>query len=167
MDRQPRPLDDASLRQLAITYVGRYATTQAKLAAYLRRKLCERGWREQHEADIDGLVLRLSELNYVDDEAYGLAKAGALKRKGLGAFRVKQALHAAGIDRELSAVLSETNADEAFDAAMLFARRKRIGPFSQLAADAPLKARWTGALLRAGHSADLARKIVTLTREQE
>jgi regulatory protein len=38
------PLDQAALQELALRYVGKYATTRAKLRAYLGRKLRERGW---------------------------------------------------------------------------------------------------------------------------
>ena len=38
------PLDEAGLNELALAYVARYATSRAKLLAYLARKLRERGW---------------------------------------------------------------------------------------------------------------------------
>ena len=38
------PLDAEALERLALFYVGRYATTRAKLASYLDRKLEERGF---------------------------------------------------------------------------------------------------------------------------
>ena len=55
--RRPRPpLDDKRLDELALRYVGRYATTRAKLRAYLARKLRERGWDGAREPDLDGLA---------------------------------------------------------------------------------------------------------------
>ena len=47
MSRDPRrplpPLDQPALERAALRYVERYATTRAKLVAYLTRKLRERG----------------------------------------------------------------------------------------------------------------------------
>ena len=43
--RKPRPpLNAAKLEELALGYVGRFATSRAKLLSYLKRKLRERGW---------------------------------------------------------------------------------------------------------------------------
>ena len=56
-ERLPKPLNRVKLRDLALHYVGRYATSRAKLAAYLTRKIRERGWEEgESEADIDGMI---------------------------------------------------------------------------------------------------------------
>ena len=94
------PLDVAGLEQAALFYAGRYATTRAKLASYLGRKLRERGWAEPHSPPIDALVERMAGLGYVDDRAFANARAGALTRRGYGARRVGEALRAAGIDDE-------------------------------------------------------------------
>ena len=42
------------LEQAALFYAGRYATTRAKLAAYLVRKLRERCWAEAHPPSVEG-----------------------------------------------------------------------------------------------------------------
>ena len=40
--RKPRPpLDGEKLKELALAYVGRFATTRSKLATYLARKVRE------------------------------------------------------------------------------------------------------------------------------
>ena len=54
--RPIRPLDDASLRDLALSYAGRYATTAAKLKHYLQRKLRERDWAGEDEPPVDAIV---------------------------------------------------------------------------------------------------------------
>ena len=69
------PLDDRGLNELAVRYVGKYATTRAKLAAYLSRKVRERGWGGDSDPAIAGIVDRFAELGYVDDAGYALDKA--------------------------------------------------------------------------------------------
>ena len=94
------PLDAEALEQAALSYAGRYATTRARLAAYLARKLRERGWSGAGEPPIGRLVERMAALGYVDDRAFASARAAALTRRGYGARRVGAALRGAGIGEE-------------------------------------------------------------------
>ena len=158
--RQPRPLDAAGLERIALRYVERYATTRAKLADYLRRKLRERGWAGEGAAPVDILVETLASLGYVDDAAFANARAASLTRRGYGLRRVAMSLKAAGIDAEDAAGAEDAAREQAWDAAMAFARRKKIGPFAPAAPDRPERERAFAALLRAGHDVAIARRIV-------
>ena len=95
--RRAKPLDRTRLEELAVAYVARFATSAGKLRTYLQRKLRERGFTEDEEPDLDRLIATFVERGYVDDEAYGRAKAGDLVARGYGARRVDQALRSAGI----------------------------------------------------------------------
>jgi len=162
-DRRPRrrpPLDAEALRELALHYVGRYATTRAKLLRYLARKLAERGWQDAQPADPEALADRLVALGYVDDAAYAQAKQAALGRRGYGARRVDDALRAAGVGAAVRAVMGDEAAAGAGPAAIAFARRKRIGPFADQPADPDRRRRQLQAMLRAGHDFALARALV-------
>jgi regulatory protein len=168
MARQPRtltPLDPASLRGLALTYAARYATTRGKLVQYLHRKLRERGWSGEQAPDPAGLAEHFADLGYIDDEAFARMKAGALRRRGLGAMRVGIALKTAGIENDLAARESTVEPEAAFHIALHFARRKRIGPFAMTAPDDRTRHRWMGSLLRAGHRSEDCRKILALSAE--
>jgi regulatory protein len=159
--RNPRPpLDNEGLERLGLFYAGRYATTRAKLATYLRRKLRERGWEGQSEPPVERLVARFAELGYVDDRAFASAKASSLLRRGYGERRVKDALHAAGIGEEDSAPAREDAEAQAFTAALRFAERRRIGPYAEAALERPQRDKAAAAMLRAGHRLDLVRRIV-------
>lgn len=154
------PLDDDSLRELALRYVGRFATSRAKLLAYLERKLKERGWAGEGPADAGGLVERLAGLRYVDDSSYAAMKGAALTRRGYGARRVDESLRAAGIDAADRAEAGEQAIGEGWAAAERFARRKRIGPFAAGRPDPKQREKWIAAFLRAGHSYAFARRWV-------
>lgn len=161
----PPPLDAAALDRLAIHYVGRYATSSAKLVAYLRRKITERGW-EGPPADLEALAGRLTELGYIDDAAFAEARSRSLTRRGYGGRRVDAALRGAGISEEHRAAARPDQA-AAVAAAIALARRRRIGPFAEAAGDRAVRARWLGTLLRAGHAMTLARTIVDLAPDQD
>lgn len=155
----PRPLDAAKLQALALYYAARYATTAAKLRSYLTRKLRERPWVGDAAPDLDALVGRLVALGYVNDAAWATMKRREMGARGLGPRRVAQALMAAGVVGEGEA---EENAESPVQAAVRFARRKRLGPFAREgAADDPeLKRRAVAAMLRAGHAFDVARRVL-------
>ncbi len=155
------PLDSAALERLALRYVERFSTTRARLADYLRRKIRERGW-DGPAADPAAIAAHLAELGYVDDRAFGEARARAMARRGLGRRRVDGALRHAGIDESDAAALAPAIAEQATQAALTFARRKRIGPFAEQLADRPLREKQLAAMVRAGHDFALARSIVAL-----
>jgi regulatory protein len=159
--RKPRPpLDRDRLNELALFYVGRYATTRAKLSAYLARKVRERGWSGEGGADVEGLVERFAETGLVDDASFALAKSRSLSERGYGRGRVRQALRAAGIEEADGEAAHVLAAEQAVDAALRFARRRRIGPFALERADRQGREKALAAMIRAGHGYDLARALV-------
>ncbi|WP_315761493.1 regulatory protein RecX [Sphingomonas sp. Y38-1Y] len=162
----PPPLDAAKLERLALRYVERYATTRGRLTDYLSRKLRERGWDSDGAPAVEPLVERFAELGYVDDRAWGEARAAAMARRGLGTRRVRQALGAAGVRGEDAEAIEAESADAALASAVAFARRKRIGAFAAVPpADRAAVERQVAQLVRAGHDLALARRIVRTTAD--
>ena len=154
------PLDAEALERLALHYVGKYATTRAKLRSYLNRKVRERGWDGSPEPDFEAIAERLSGLGYIDDEAFAVARASSLQRRGYGARRVEQALRAAEIEEEDAAGARQQAQDGEWEAAMRFARRRRVGPFAAEVSDREAKQRAFAAMMRAGHPLDIVRKLL-------
>lgn len=161
----PPPLDAAALERLALRYVERFATTRARLAAYLARKIRERGW-DGAAADLETLVEKLAELGYIDDRAFGEARAAAMGRRGLGKRRVTGALHNDGIDEADSAAIVPAVEARAVETALAFARRKRIGPFAADQAERAVREKQIAAMIRAGHDFALARRIVGMAPDE-
>ena len=161
--RKPRPpLNASKLDELALHYVGRFATSRAKLLAYLRRKLRERGWDGDAEPELDGLADRLVRLGYIDDRAYAMSKARSLTLRGYGERRVGQALSLAGIDEDDGSEARVLAQADSVGAALRFARRRSFGPFAKTAPDPRERERALAAMVRAGHRFALARAIVDL-----
>jgi len=154
------PLDGEALEQAALFYAGRYATTRAKLRHYLGRKIRERGWDGDGEPPLDSLVERLAALGYVDDRAFAAARGASLSRRGFGARRVSEALRAAGIEEEDAHEAREAAQAASWEAALRFAERRRIGPFAASEPDRQGRDRAFAAMVRAGHPAGLARRII-------
>lgn len=157
----PRPLDAAGLQALALHYAARFATTSTKLRQYLQRKLRERPWAGDAPPDLDALVNRLVALGYVDDAGWAVMKRREMQARGLGPRRVAQALGAAGVAD--AAPDDEAACENPYLAALRFARRRRLGPYSRdgSAVDMAARTKALAAMMRAGHSFDVARHVLT------
>lgn len=162
--RSPRPLDESQLREVALVYVGRFATTRTRLERYLARKITQRGWDASDErAAVERIVGELVALGYVDDAAFAGMTARALSRRGYGGRRVDQSLWAAGVGEEDRAEAQGIIADARVESALKLAQRRRWGPFAaQPESDPRQRERQVAAFIRAGHDVGLARRILAL-----
>ncbi len=152
------PLTATTLRDLALRYVGKYATSEAKLRRYLSRKLFERGWSEDGAPQVDAVVARLADLGYVDDRVFAEGRARNLGGRGFGARRVAADLGAAGVARDLAAEVAATG--DAYAVALAFARRRRLGPFDPNPPDPDRRRKAFATMMRAGHGVAETRKIL-------
>ena len=127
--RAKNPLDEARLRDLALSYVARYATSGARLERYLKRKLREYGWvNNDQPPDLAALVERYAGLGYVDDAGFAQARSASLLRRGFGGRRVAQVLGQDGIAPEIRAAVAPSES-AARHAVLALAAKRRFGPF--------------------------------------
>jgi len=171
-----KPLDQNKLQELALRYVGRYATTRHKLKVYLFQKLRERGWSSDQpdsleraesaepsmsaEKVVEDLVERFADLGYIDDALFAKNRAAALTNRGYGKRRVSQALYQAGIAEGDDRQALDLSDVRQWDAARTYARKKSIGPFAAEPADQDKCRKQLQAFIRAGHGFDIASRFV-------
>jgi regulatory protein len=161
--RRPRPpLSSEKLHELALAYVGRFATTRAKLRTYLSRKVRERGWDDGPAPDFEAIAERFAAQGYVDDAAYALAKSRSLTGRGYGVRRVDQSLRTAGVEEQDAAPAREHAKTDRVEAALHFAERRGLGPFASEMPDRNRRERALATMIRAGHGFGLARAIIDL-----
>lgn len=160
------PLDGARLEELALAYVARFATSSGRLADYCRRKLRERGYVGQDDdappPDVATLVERFVAKGYVDDAGYARARADTLLHRGYGARRVGAALRGDGIAEPLRDSVAPGEA-ALREAAVVYARRRRMGPYARERLDPADRAgreKQLAAMLRAGHESAHARRVL-------
>ena len=152
-----------SLQELALRYVGRYATSRGKLTSYLNRKVRERGFEGDGDTAIADLVAKFADRGYVDDAAYAAMKARDLAARGYGERRLGNTLYAAGISDKDGEEARAIGANKRVHAALAYARRRRFGPFAvEKVSDRKLFEKQMSAMLRAGHPPALSRKILDL-----
>src|SRR5690349_6505511 len=163
--RSSSPLDEGKLNELALRYVSRFATTRAKLRSYLARKLRERGWEGAREPDPGRIAERFAEQGYIDDSSYAMAKSRSLTERGYGRRRVLDALRAAGVEEDESNEARDYVEAEAMTSALRFAKRRRIGPFATSEPTDPRERdKALAAMIRAGHSFEIAKAVFALPR---
>lgn len=160
--RPPPPLDETALKELGLSYVARFATSRARLADYLRRKLRERGWASSGDPPVAEIVAWAAKAGFVDDPAFAMSRSRSLGARGYGERRVAMALRAAGIEEEDGAPARDHARQTAEEAALRFARRKRLGPFAATLPDRRDSDKALAAMIRAGHPFELARRILLL-----
>lgn len=169
--RTPRPLGRQKLDEIAVAYVARFATSAGKLKTYLQRKLRERGWDDDAEPDIDGLVAQFVAKGYVDDESFGRARTQSLLARGMGARRIDQDLRAASLGEDLRAALGPDE-EARREAAVTMARRRRFGPFDSSGEPSGpegqrQREKRLAAMIRAGHGFDAARHVLEAASIEE
>ncbi len=75
----------------------------------------------------------------------------------------RDALRSAGIDEADSADAREQAGEEALEAAHVFARRRKLGPYAAAAPDRAARDKAAAAMLRAGHRPELVWKVLGLS----
>jgi len=164
-----RPASEAYLERAAAHYLARFASSVGNFKDVLWRKVERRGLaegveRETAQAWIDGIADRFVALGLLDDEVFARARAGALLRRGKPRRVIRSSLVAKGVTADVAAgavaALSSDSGDPDLDAALAFARRKRLGPYGAAGADGDRRRKDLAAFARAGFSYQLARRVL-------
>lgn len=167
--RQPKPATQKRLRNAALYYIDRYATSAEHLKSVLMRRV-SRSARlhntdpREGQAWVDEIVEDLVNRKLVDDAAFAETRAVSLHRGGASRRKIAMALRAKGvgtddIDAALRA-LEDSHADAEFTAACNYARRRRFGPWRDAGARAERRDRDLAAMARAGFGFQMAERVI-------
>ncbi len=149
----------------------RYLSMRSTSASHLRRLLMERARRSPTPAEeskplVDAEIERLLESGLLDDAKYAGAVARTQQSRGGSTSKIRGALAAKGLHAEVSAeairALGDDSVDPEWDAALTWARKRRLGPYRTGEATQERLAKELAKMGRAGFPYDVARKIVTL-----
>jgi regulatory protein len=174
MGKTKKPLTADYLESAAFYYLSCYASSAGNLRRVLKNKAKKRlapGEESPAEAErwIADVVAKCLRLGLVDDKAYGAAKIGSMLRSGkslhrIRAFLASKLLDGDLIDRLLAEAAGPDGAIE-LKAAMIFAKRRRFGPFAKPRDEAEDERRVRrekalGAFSRAGFPFPLAKLVL-------
>ncbi len=115
---------------------------------------------------IDGVVRRLADAGALSDTTFAENRARSLLRSGQSTRSIQMRLIAKGVAPELARQVSATDAETELAAALVLARKRRIGPYrgaEDAAATTLMKE--MGVLARAGFSRDVAAQALETSLE--
>lgn len=165
----------AELHEAALDYLARYSATEAGLRRVLERRIDRWARRAEPEfgAETVGVltvtaraaarevVARLVAAGAVNDLAYAESRARSLARAGRSRRAAAAHLAAKGVDPAVAQSVLPADADTELAAALVLARKRRIGPFRRDAVpDEAGRRRELGVLARAGFAQDVARQAL-------
>ena len=169
----PRKATAKHLENAALHYLSRFATSAENLKRVMMRKVDRSAHyhgtdAEEGRAHVEGLIGRYLNSGLLDDAAYARSRAESLHRRGNSARMIRGKLRQKGVaDEDIENALEargkdggEDGGDAELQAAVNFARRRRLGPFAAKPPDGEQREKQLAALARAGFSYDIARRVV-------
>jgi regulatory protein len=173
----PAP-NDTALHDAALAYLARYAATEAGLARILQRAVDR--WAQRALADgadtdtvavqaaqsretVRAVVVRLAALGAVNDRSFAEHRTRSLVRGGRSRLAVAAHLAAKGVGTETARAALEAEETDELAAALVLARRRRIGPFRTRDGD---HRRELAMLARAGFSQAVASAALRMPHDE-
>ncbi len=177
-DRPSDPPDERALHEAALTYLARYAASEAGLARVLHRKVDR--WARLAEGDAEdiarraaearaqvaGVVGRIAASGVISDTAFAQSRAKSLARAGRSRRAIGAHLAKVGVPRPLTENALPTDEMAELAAALIHARRRRMGPWATRAGDAEETRRHLASFARAGFGQALARRALGFDRDE-
>jgi len=163
--RAPRRITADYLQRAALHYLERYSAPAEQLRRVLARKIaasCRHHGDDPalHAEALDTVIARCVATGLVDDRRFAEGRAATLRRKGQSSRAVAARLAAKGVLRELASELAVAEPGEEKAAALVAARRRRLGPWRRAAQRAACRQKDLATLARLGFDFATARSVI-------
>lgn len=166
--RSPRKITPQSLRNAALFYLQRYATSAENLRRVLIRRV-ERAAHVHGSDIVEGteivskIITRYREVGLLNDLVYAETQAKTLFRRGTSSRAIRVRLHTKGVGREeierALALLDLEVTEIDLVAAVILSRRRRLGPW-RLEDRLNHRKRDLAILARRGFSYTVAKQVI-------
>ena len=175
--KPPKKISPRYLYNSGLAYLQRFPASSMHFKTVMKRKISKscRHHTEQNMDEclttLDDVVIQFKELGLLDDDAYLKGMITSLRRRGLSSAQIHSKLMQKGYQRgDITNALNIYDNEELSEcengdshAALIFARRKKLGPFDRLQKRDTDKSMAT--MARAGYSYDIAKKILSMSEE--
>ncbi len=176
-ERKVKRVNPAYLERAALHYLERFASSSANLRRLLLRRVdasaTAHGTDPQEGRDwVEALIQRYIRSGLLNDGLYAEMKASGLQRRGGSTRVIRQKLMAKGldgdqVDRALSSLEGAEEGESEWNAALAYARRRRLGGFrpDRGLSDDEARVRRDkdiAAIARAGFDLETARRVIDL-----
>ncbi|MEJ8476890.1 regulatory protein RecX [Roseibium algae] len=163
--RYKLPTEDRLTRS-AVHYLQRYATSAENLRRVLNRKVMRAAqFHERSPSDFDEMietvVTKCKRSGMVDDAKYAEIKVASQRRRGQSQRHIEAKLRAKGVPASVVVTAIEAQETSDFDAALVLARKRKIGPWRIKGLREDHRDKDLAILCRAGFSFDVARRIIS------
>ncbi|MBN08488.1 MAG: regulator [Rhodospirillaceae bacterium] len=167
--KKPRKASPKSLENAAIYYLKRYASSAANLKSVLMRRVLKSAGHhgtdvEEGRGWVDDVIFKLQNSGYLDDQKYAETRIHSLYSRGLSLRAIRMKLSEKGVPvnivTEALRVLSEEAENPEFQAAIITAQRRKLGPYRTRGDRQENRERDLASLARGGFSYDIAVKVV-------
>ncbi len=170
--KKPKKITESYLHNSGLYYLERFASSSANFRAVMMRKVkrsCMTHTEQDYEqcaAMVDALVEKFINVGLLDDAIYTRSKINSLRRRGKSARAIQAYLRSKGLKadiieqtlKEYDLNQHESPAEAELEAALTFARKKRLGPFrGEKEIDSQKE---LGRMARAGFSYDTSRRVL-------
>lgn len=176
--KPPKKITDRYLHNSGLAYLQRFPASSAHFKSVMMRKIDKscRHHTEQNRDDcevlLNALTVKFQDMGLLDDTAYLQGMVTSLRRRGLAARQIEMKLMQKGLDKEdIINTIRQYDSDELddeyngdFHAALIFARKKRLGPYDKTQRHTPEKS--FASLARAGYSYDIAKKVIEMSDDE-
>lgn len=174
--KPPKKITEKYLYNSGLAYLQRFPASTPHFRRVMGRKIdrsCNYH-KEQNKEDcltlLDSTIAQFERMGLLNDEAYVAGMINSLRRRGLSRQAILAKMGTKGIlqERVLEALRGHDEqsgvADADLAAAVLLARRKRLGPFRR--EESFDRNKELAALARAGFGFDIAQKALGIGREE-
>jgi len=175
--KPPKQITERYLHNAGLFYLERFPASTAHFRTVMLRKI-RRSCAYHKDQDIesctamlDALIIRFVDLGLLNDQAYLTGMVTSLRRRGLAARHIEMKLVQKGLSRDDVQQAIETFDMDHFDdgagdlhAAVIFARKKRLGPFDKTQRYTADKA--LAAIARSGFNYDICSRILALSFDE-
>ena len=167
--RAPRKVTASYLENSALYYLQRFSTSTENLRRVMMRKIDKScAYHDSNREDaaelLDQMIKRFLSSGLLDDQVYAKARVTSLHRHGSSQRQIRGKLLQKGlaadvIDKALRSLNNEANNPE-LEAAVTYARRRRLGPWRDPATREERQEKDLAAMARSGFSYDIARRVI-------
>ena len=172
---EPKPsarLIKKRLTNKALHYLGRYASSSARLEAILS-KFAQRKLAQADPALLSQIIQEVIEscqrLGYIDDDAFIRGQLRQGLRSGVSQRRILLKLAQKGISRDLAVAVLDEQTSRAADkeyselaAALIYACKKSVGPYSCAEFRPEDNQRHLARMVRNGFTYNIAKQVMSL-----
>lgn len=175
----PKRITADYLHNSGLYYLQRYAASSGHFRSVMLRKArksCLAHPDQDYNACvelIDTLVAKFKASGLLNDDLYVRGVVGSLRRRGTSKQAILGKLRLKAVDADMAGeYVEECDADFSrdesgngdFRAALIFARKKKIGPFAGIKSEEPQKT--LAKFARAGFSYDIANRVMRLSEAE-